>query len=133
MPVEKSPLSPNREDSMKELLYAVKGISAIENVLRNNLQVLSMGVAEQSAVESLRGSLEKGDNLGVLVAQSELTAVKLLSLQMRQRVEEEKLTTPDYEKAESKVLDILGNDAADLQALKEIVPEFLKRDDHMRW
>ena len=117
MQVEKTLLNPVRETALKSLLHEVKDNGKIGDVLKDNFRFATISEMEASAASAMADSLEKGDNLGVLTAQSELTAAKILSMQTRLAIEE-KRSGRRYGEAEEKVKEILGDDATDPKALR---------------
>jgi hypothetical protein len=122
----------DREVAIKELLFRVQYSDPIEEILTNKLQTLSLSEQQKNAVDAITSSTQKGDTVGSLTAQSDLTAVRLLQMQLEMKLNERSMDK-SYVEAETKVKDILGSQLEDIKELGVITTEIHQRDPGTRW
>lgn len=77
-------------------------------------------------------ALEGNNTVEGLIAQSELTAIKVAGIQLEMKVEDDRMKK-GYTEAESTVEKNLGPKAKDLNEVKTVRKEVIQKDNGRRW
>ena len=96
----------------------------VEVVLKNRLRGLELLQRERDVISTLTDSVKNNDRVGILVSQSELTAIKTVQEQVRMKEEKDR-TLPHYESSELAVERALGPKVNDLDELRVVTREII--------